>query len=135
VGIDVPRNWVVKAWHPSCGVYVPTVLLGPQTPSLERCLRDDSGAAQVILGALPAGASGARSQSINGLPAMVVTTNQVVHGVHASGERNRVWVDLSQTRLWIFVSVGDASDFPGGAPGRAEQIVQTIHATSHATSR
>jgi hypothetical protein len=130
VGIDVPRRWVVKAWHPSCGVYVPTVLLGPQTPSFGKCLRDDSGAAEVILGVLPADAPGARSQSINGLPALLVTTNQFFHGVHASGERTQVWVDLSQRGLWISVSVGDASDFPGGASGRAEQIVHTIHATS-----
>jgi hypothetical protein len=117
VGTDVPQSWVVKAWHPSCGVVVPTVLLGPQTPSLGRCLRDTSGAAEVILGALPADASGATSRSINGLPALLVTTSEFFHGgVHASGGRTQVWVDLSRRGLWISVSVGDASDFPGVRP-------------------
>jgi hypothetical protein len=136
VGIDVPRTWTVRPWVPNCGALKPTVFIGPERLVELKCFRVSFPAAEVVLGSLyrfPRGTG--KAESINGLRAVVVTE----HGVNqrlgvTRGQVTKYWVMLPDSGFSISVSVAESSALPGGAAGRAEEIVHTIHATAHATA-
>ncbi len=128
VGIDVPRTWTVRSWVPNCGALKPTVFIGPERLVERKCLRLSHPAAEVVLGSLfrfPRGTG--KMESINGLRAVIVT------GV-AQAQVTHYWVMLPDSGFSISVSVAESSALPGGAAGRAEEIVHTIHATTHTTA-
>jgi len=131
IAVDVPTAWVVQPWRQNCGVTTPTVFIGPAKPFLLYCPEFTTGVAEVVLGALPVGRGlSTESENINGLSARVMTAaeRQFFHG-HGAGEVSITTIDvtLPARGVSISVSVGGSAGVPGGAPGRAEQIVQTIH--------
>jgi hypothetical protein len=131
VGIDVPSDWVVEPWRLTCRVTTPTVFIGPAQPLETACVASPPAGAEVILGALGTSGSQSVSRDLNGLTATVATKYEVYHG-NLGVTITNIWVSLPTKNVNISVSVGDSSVVPGGAPGRAEQIVQTIHkVTSH----
>jgi hypothetical protein len=129
IGIDVPASWMVEPWRANCGVAKPTVFIGPEGTSALNCPAFMASGAEVLLGARAFTGTGLHptKQYINGLNAYLVSTDEVFHG-HSGGTITYVWVTLIDKSFTIYVSVGDSSAFAGGAPGRAEEIVQTIHA-------
>jgi len=129
VGIDVPNNWAVELWRPTCGVAVPTVFIGPAKPFAIACVSDPPMGAEVVLGALPMSGSKTVSTKLNGIMAYVATQYEVYHG-NLGATITNIWVSLPTKDMNISVSVGESPAIPGGAPGRAEQIVQTIHQVS-----
>jgi len=127
VGIDVPARWAVEPGHATCGVTSPTVFLGPGGFEGVGC-PSIAGGAQVVLGAsgaLQPGRGGAKT-TINGLNALMVTTKQS-YLRPSSGTGVYILVTLPGKRVTINVFAADSSVAPGGAPGRAMQIVETIH--------
>jgi len=129
VGVDVPSDWLVKAWVLTCGVSTPTVFVGPAQPTEMSCEANPPAGAEVVLGALPMSGSKSASRVLNGLTAIVATQHEVYHGNLGAGITN-IWVSLPTEGVDISVSVGDTAVLPGGAPGRADQIVETIHRVS-----
>jgi hypothetical protein len=131
IAVDVPTAWVVEPWRQNCGVTAPTVFIGPAKPSLLFCPEFTTGAAEVVLGALPVGRGlSTESENINGLSALARTAERdvVFHGLlGATVTITTIDVTLPARGVSISVSVGGSAGVPGGAPGRAEQIVQTIH--------
>ena len=125
ISVDVPSSWVVEPWRATCGVDVPTVFTGPEGSESVGCA-DIATAAEVILGAVPLKGSGTRKETINGLKTDVYMKSDFYHGAHLSGTITRIWVDLPVYGVSVSVAVGTSANFPGGAPGRAEQIVRTI---------
>lgn len=123
VAIDVPKTWTVEPWTANCGVRSPTVFLGPQRLVQMKCLRDKKPAAQVVLGSLfPFPAGSGTAATINGLNAKVVT-----NPTPRRNDVTSIWVRLPDKGFSIAVAVGQSADLSGGAPGRASQIVNTIH--------
>ncbi len=135
VGIDVPRTWTVRPWVPNCGALEPTVFIGPERLVELKCLRLSYPASEVVLGSLyPFSQGTGRAKSINGLRAIVVTEHAVEQGLGVTrGQVTHFWVMLPDSGFSISVSVAESSVLPGGAAGRAEEIVHTIHATVQAT--
>jgi len=66
------------------------------------------------------------SKDLNGIPATVATQDEVSNG-NTGPTITDIWVSLPTKGVNLSVSVGDSSVIAGGAPGRAEQIVDTIH--------
>jgi hypothetical protein len=126
VGIDVPGNWLVEPWRLTCGVTTPTVFIGPAQPLAIDCVASPPAGAEVILGALGTSGSQSVSRNLNGLTATVATQGEAYDG-HPGVAITNIWVSLPTVDVNISVSVGDTAAIPGGAPGRAEQIVETIH--------
>jgi hypothetical protein len=132
VGIDVPRTWTVKSWFPHCFVSSPTVLIGPGRFVQMRCPHAHRPGAEVVLGSLFRFSPGSGTkETINGIKARVVTETTHRDGERAgvTGDVTDISVDLPDRGFAISVSVGGSSAFPGGARGRAAQIVNTIHGT------
>lgn len=136
VGIDVPHTWTVRPWVPNCGTLKPTVFIGPQRLVERRCLRLSHPAAEVVLGSLyPFSRGTGRAESINGLRAVVVTEHAVDQGLGVTrAQVTHFWAMLPDGGFSISVSVAESSVLPGGAAGRAEEIVHSIHAKAHATT-
>lgn len=130
VGIDVPATWTVQPWH-GCGVSWPTVLIGPAKPTEASCSSANDSVAVVVLGSLPWAANHTwHHTTLNGLRA-TVTTQQVsaTSGAATPGPLlTSIHVRLPSKGMTISIRVGDSSASPGGAPGRAERILVTIHA-------
>ncbi|MGH9831050.1 MAG: hypothetical protein ACREDR_48215, partial [Blastocatellia bacterium] len=133
VAIDVPDSWVVRPRHESCGVAVPTVFIGPAQPLSADCVALAYDASEVIMGGLQFGQPGRPvAKTLNGLKAQVTTNEDSFRGplstpiIYAA-------VKLPTVGVTISVFVGESSQVPGGAPGRAEQIVGTIHMASRAS--
>jgi hypothetical protein len=126
VGIDVPSNWLVEPWVLTCGVSTPTVFIGPAQPSEMSCEANPPAGAEVVLGALPISGSKALSEDLSGIPAYVATQGQAYDG-NPGVAITDIWVSLPTENMTISVSVGDSAAIPGGAPGRADHIVDTIH--------
>ena len=131
--IDVPRDWTVEPWHPNCGVSNPTVFMGPEGISVLYCGAFVPGGAEVILGARGVGHESSAPETINGVGARV-SRHEVVYNRPLSGTLNSISVRLTSISvrlpaqgLSISVSCGESGYFPGGAPGRADQIVRTVH--------
>lgn len=125
VGIDVPATWTVQPWH-GCGVSSPTVLIGPAKQTYVLCPAASLNVALVVLGTLPLGANHTwRHTTLNGLAA-TVTTQQVT--VTDGQYLTQIDVSLPSKKMTISIQVGDSTDMPGGAPGRAERILESIHA-------
>jgi hypothetical protein len=128
VVLDVPRSWVVSTWKYPCGVTGPTVLLGPEPTAFMKylCLPypQDMRAAEVNIGARPIpGAT--RETVINGnRVATSFTTTRMTDGSVKTGLDQ---VIIHGGHVWIWIEVGTSAFLPGGAPGRAMQIVRTIH--------
>jgi len=126
VGIDVPSDWLVQPWRATCGVEAPTVFIGPAKPFAIACVSNPPAGAEVVLGALPMSGLASVSKDLNGIPAYVVTHDAAYDGKPGVAITD-IWVSLRTKNMTISVSVGDSPVIPGGAPGRAQQIVQTIH--------
>ncbi|HUZ10381.1 MAG TPA: hypothetical protein VMU76_09465 [Acidimicrobiales bacterium] len=130
VTVDVPHTWTVVAWHPTCGVFTPTVFLGPQKLSAISCpaiLSRTPPAAEVVLGAIaPSPLLFWAQRTINGVQVGVRTGHSVADGHRIT----TMWVRAPyDSNLTVYVSVGEASALPGGGPGRAARIVSSIHLT------
>jgi hypothetical protein len=128
VVLDVPRSWVVSTWKYPCGVTGPTVLLGPEPTAFMKYFcplyPQDQRAAEVNIGARPIpGAT--RETVINGnRVAISFTTTQQIYGrVETAVDQ----VILHVRTVWIRIEIGTSALLPGGGPGRAMQIVRTIH--------
>jgi hypothetical protein len=124
--LDVPHTWVVSTWKDPCGPYVPTVLLGPEPTAFlkGRCPANMSGAAEVNIGArqMP----GVTHEAvINGDRVRISFSNtkETYGSVETSVDQVIVHID----NVWIWIEVGTSTFLAGGAPGRAMQIVRTIH--------
>jgi hypothetical protein len=126
VGIDVPSDWLVEPWVLTCGVSTPTVFIGPAQPSEMSCEANPPAGAEVVLGALPISGSTPLSVELNGIPAYVVTQGEAYDG-NPGVAITDIWVSLPTENVTISVSVGKSAAIPGGAPGRADHIVETIH--------
>jgi hypothetical protein len=126
VGIDLPNAWLVEPWRLTCGVTTPTVFMGPAQRSAIDCVANPPAGAEVILGAIGTSDSQSVPRDLSGLPAAVATQGEAYDGKSGVAITN-IWVALPTKNMNITVSVGDTSAIPGGAPGRAEQIVETIH--------
>jgi hypothetical protein len=126
LGIDVPRAWLVERWRLTCGVAMPTVFIGPAQPLAMNCVADPPQAALVVLGALPVRAVKSIPTELNGIRADLATQYEVYHG-NLGATIADISVSLPSANVTISVSVGESSAVPGGARGRAEQIVNTIH--------
>ena len=72
------------------------------------------------------------TETLNGLKALVTTREDVFHGT-LGATITYTTVTLPTLGLSISVLVGESSRVFGGAPGRAEKIVQTIHARTQTT--
>jgi hypothetical protein len=126
--IYVPSSWTVGPWQPTCGVTVPTVYLGPQG-QLPKCTTKALGAEADIGAYAYSGTQKPVTKTINGLTAYEVTTTVQVAGPPA-GTVTEAWVRVygpSHPHGFYFY-VGDSPDMPGGGPGMAEKIIDTIHA-------
>lgn len=126
--VDVPADWTVTKWQPTCGVQAPTVYLGPEGERLDRCTTYAYGA-QVDIGAFVyQGPQTPIHTEINGLDAYVVVTRTDVAGP-PTGTVTRIWVKVTSTvgALGLYIVSGESADFPGGGPGMAEKIEGTIH--------
>lgn len=132
VGVDVPGTWTVEPWRANCGVSTPTVYIGPEGESYLNCPLYTPGGAEVVLGSLPFTGTSAPAQpgNINGLPSLVVSDREHVECGPGNGVMFRDWVTLPTKGLSISVWVAESTTCPGGAPGRTDQIVQTIHVVS-----
>ena len=131
VGIDVPNDWLVEPWRATCGVTAPTVFIGPAQPSAMSCEASPPAGAEVILGALPTNGLKMVVTNLNGLKALLATQDEPDAG-NLGVTITTIWVSLPTKDVEISVSVGDSSIVPGGAPERAEEIVQSIHqVTNH----
>jgi hypothetical protein len=128
VVLDVPRTWVVSGWQlkDACGIGTPTVLLGPEPTGLMHlfCPAYSLGAAEVNIGARrPAGIT--HATVINGnRVGIYFSATKIVHG---TPEPSVDQVDVHIDNIWITMEVGTSPVLLGGAPGRAMQIVSTIH--------
>ena len=80
VGIDVPRDWAVEPWRPTCGVETPTVFIGPAKPFAIACVSNPPMGAEVVLGALPMSGAASASKNFNGIPATVFTQGAMSNG-------------------------------------------------------
>ncbi len=130
VAVDVPGTWAVRPWHESCGVRVPTVFVGPAKPATADCVVLAGDASEVILGGLQFGPTGRpRIEMLNGWKAVVTTSGALFHGPLGAGSTYAA-VTLPTLGVSISVYAGESARIPGGAPGRAEQIVTTVHATT-----
>ena len=131
IGIDVPRSWTVRGWAPNCGAVNPTVYIGPEGVSSLYCPEFSTGAAEVVLGALHRTLGPSRSETLNGVKTTVATMQQreLFHGTcGCSAVITSVEVSVLNFTLLIYVQAGDNTALPGGGPGRADEIVQSIHA-------
>jgi len=135
--LDVPPTWVVKGWQlndvsDACGVSTPTVLLGPEPSELMKvlCPLYSRGDAEVNIGARRPVVVKPRTAVINGLHVAVsFSTTKIIHG-NPAPFANQVAVHIPIRDIWITIQVGTSPVLPGGAPGRAMQIVRSIHAAS-----
>jgi hypothetical protein len=128
IGVDVPASWRVEPWRATCGVQTPIVFLGPAGVNALGCPSTAFGA-QVVLGAQPWTGPGVHytAEHINGLRAQVLSQYAEYHGT-LGATVTTVLIFLPTKDMNISVSVADSARAPGGAPGRAEQIANTIHA-------
>jgi hypothetical protein len=140
VGIDVPSTWAVrqtvKAWQVACGSNTPTIYVGPERrAAAPSCVAGPyNHGSSVVLGSLTTyPRSGWHAKKLNGLNALVRTSTRFVTFPHSDtsrrkgGELTDIVVRLPTKGMSIDIRVGDSSVFPGGAPGRARQIMETIH--------
>jgi len=130
VAVDVPGTWAVRPWHEGCGVRAPTVFVGPAEPATADCVVLAGDASEVIVGGLQFGPSGRpRIEMLNGLKAVVTTSGALFHGPLGAAATYAA-VTLATLGVSISVYAGESAQIPGGAPGRAEHIVKTVHATA-----
>jgi len=125
--LDVPRSWVVSDWKDPCGPNVPTVLLGPEPTAFLKdfCpLRLSGGVAEVNIGARPlAGVTHQAMIDGNRVGISFSNTKETDGSVDTSVDQ----VIFHMDNVWIWIEVGTSPLLAGGAPGRAMQIVRTIH--------
>lgn len=157
VTLDVPKTWPTVLWVESpspmdtCtgSIDTPTVLIGPPPPSGEHMCpaRSVPLAAVVNVGADVVGSpppdrgvhivgtveflDTMKPTEINGLRLYLGFEQTSVQTSSYSKKRDvdiaLVYVPVRQ--VWVFVSVGTSHSLPGGAPGRAMEIVHTIRTT------
>lgn len=130
VGIDVPSDWSVAPWHPNCFVPEPTVFIGPEGRSALSCPKYVSGVAEVVLGARPYPDDLAATENLNGLEAFVIVNQEPLHHPYQRSMLTTIYVTLPTKDMIITLSVAGSLRVPGGSPGRAEQILHTIHAVA-----
>jgi hypothetical protein len=130
VGVDVPRDWTVKPWHQNCSVPQPTVFVGPEGRTALSCPKYISGVAEVVLGALPLLDQHTVTENLNGLAASVTISDEPFHHPHLASTVTRISVNLPTKDMTISLSIAESPKVPGGAAGRAEEILHTIHAVA-----
>ena len=129
--VDVPVDWQVTKWQPTCGVASPTVYLGPQGMRLSRCTTRAYGA-EVDLGAF--GYQGTEPPVVTQLNGLKVYETVVHTSIPwpPQGTVTDIWMRVVSRvgTLGIFVSAGESAAFPGGGPGMAAKIVHTVHVSA-----
>lgn len=123
--VDVPDTWSVERWQPTCGVQSPTVYLGPEG-LLPRCSSTAPGA-EVVIGAYSHPAGRVKT-TINGLTAYVSKTEVPYSGTPTSATITEAWVEMvGKTSLGLYFAIPESTSLPGGAPGLANELIDTIH--------
>jgi len=154
IGIYVPTSWSVVRWPTGvCGVTVPTVIT---TRTLTRTSKigcaayyytQYNGSAKVTLGKETVTSKfHGRTHEYNGLNVeeTTVVRQVMVHHVTFSADpgtvRRRPFTNqypvtditalVVSTGVWLTISVGNTTALPGGATGRAEEILASVHTSS-----
>lgn len=129
VAIDVPRSWTVEPYRSNCGVVQPTVFIGPErVTGIFNCPEFNATGAEVLLGASAVVQKSATTENLNGLTIRVTTHYEVYHGT-LGATITFIYATLPTKAMTVYIAVGDSSRVAGGAPGRAEEILDSIHAS------
>jgi hypothetical protein len=129
IGIDVPASWAVEPF-PNCASNMPTVILG--TEGSDRVCNQPDGVAfvQIQPGEPSISVSHPHAETINGLDAVVESVKLHVQCGPANEPESFMYIKLPGNDLFIVIAVGQSPACPGGAPGRAQEIANSIHGVS-----
>lgn len=136
---DVPASWgIERTWVPSCGLADPTVFLYPTRYAATSCAAGPAYASSVIVGSPTqvrrahggSAPSNQKTAVVNGLrvgyTSKVVRVTGTVPEHRGRGPVTDITVWVATLNVALSISVGNHVVQPGGAPGRATVIFDSI---------